>query len=60
MEEILQGVSTVGFPIVMCVIMYLQSIKQSENHKEEIKELQKTIENNTLVVQQLIDKMGDK
>ncbi len=49
-------VGTLGFPIVMC-LMFFKYIKQmTEQHKQEVKELSEAVNNNTLVMQQLIDK----
>lgn len=50
-------VGTLGFPIVMC-LMFFKYIKQmSEQHAREVKELSEAVNNNTLVMQQLIDKL---
>ena len=48
------------FPIIVCIIstVFAYLIKEmNANHKEEITELRKSIDNNTLVVQKLVDKM---
>lgn len=71
MEAIVQVVSSVGFPIGMCLIMgywiktthddHREDIKRlQENHSEETKELTQAINNNTLVVQELVNKIGDE
>ena len=50
-------VGTLGFPIVMC-LMFFKYIKQmTEQHKQEVKELSEAVNNNTIVMQQLIDKL---
>lgn len=50
-------VGTLGFPIVMC-LMFFKYIKQmTEQHAREVKELSEAVNNNTLVMQQLIDKL---
>lgn len=70
MDGIVQVISSVGFPIAMCLLMgywvktthddHREDIKRlQENHTEETKDLTQAINNNTLVVQQLIDKIGD-
>ena len=57
------------FPIIVCSIMFWYIYKKdaqtrdamkemNANHKEEITELRKSIDNNTLVVQKLVDKIG--
>ena len=47
MQTVMTAISTVGFPIVMCLLMFKQ-----------INELRGVIENNTLVLQKLVHKMG--
>lgn len=47
MQTVMTAISTVGFPIVMCLLMFKQ-----------INELRDVIENNTLVLQKLVHKMG--
>lgn len=56
-NAITQIISSVGFPIAMCVyVMYVMQ-KQIENHKTEIDELRKTIENNTVAIVKLVEKL---
>lgn len=50
---IVQTVSSVGFPIVMCLMLYNQMLKTEETHKQEIAELRKAIENNTIALNNL-------
>lgn len=52
-NAIVQTVSSVGFPIVMCLMLYNQMLKTEEVHKQEIAELRKAIENNTLALNSL-------
>lgn len=60
MDEVTTLITTVGFPIAMCLLLYFQSLKTSEQHKAEIDELKQAIENNTLVVQQLVQSLSHK
>lgn len=71
MNEIVQVISAVGFPIVAAVgcayfvkWQYEQNNKQLESmrkeHKEEVENMTKAIENNTIALNRLIDKLGDK
>lgn len=55
---LIQAVSTVGFPIVMCAIMFWFLWKEQENHKAEMLSLKEVIaENNSVLVglKQLIE-----
>ena len=69
-NSIMQAISTMGFPIVMCIVVcfYVKYImdKNSEQrqliidkHREESKEMTKAIENNPLALTRLIEKIGD-
>lgn len=51
-------ISTVGFPIAMCVALLWYIYKLSTSHKEETKEFTKALNDNTLVLQKLCDKLG--
>lgn len=51
---ILQGISTVGFPAVMCLLMYYQMNKQTEAHEQEISKLTSVINDNTVATKQLV------
>lgn len=70
MNDIVQIISSVGFPTVAAVgcayfvkWQYEQNQKQIEEmrkeHKEEVNNMTKAIENNTLVIQMLVDSMDD-
>lgn len=68
MNEIISIISAVGFPIVACIGMayffakvndsYRSDIKEMNTlHKEEMKTMTEAINNNTIVLQKLVDKM---
>lgn len=48
------------FPIIVCGVLFWYVYKKDAQHKEEIGELRKSIDNNTLVVQKLLDRLGDE
>ena len=52
---ILQAISTVGFPIVICLIMIYILYQTEENHKKEMTEMMKALENNTIAINHLTD-----
>ena len=58
-QDILQAISTVGFPIVCTGAMFWKLNKQDTDHKEEMRSVTEAINNNTLALQKLIDKLGD-
>lgn len=51
-------IGSVGFPIAMCVIIFLDSRHREELHDAEVAKLSENIANNTLVLQKLLDKMN--
>lgn len=62
-EVLINAISTIGFPIVMCGIMFWFLNKEQENHKAEMLALKDVIARNNEVLaslKQLIeDKLGD-
>lgn len=59
-EVITQVISTVGFPIAMCLIMFYFLHKEQESHKEEMKELREVISQNNEVLASLKQLLADK
>lgn len=49
-SSIISAISTVGFPIVCVIIMF-------KVYREDLGKLQESINNNTLVIQKLLDKL---
>lgn len=70
MNDVVSVISAVGFPIVAAVAcgmfvkwQYEQNAKQVDEmrkeHKEEVQKMTEALNNNTLALQKLIDKIGD-
>ena len=57
---IIQAISTVGFPIVMCAIMFWFLNKEQENHKAEMLSLKEVISENNAVLVGLKQLIEDK
>lgn len=55
--EIVNVISSVGFPIVMCVIMFKYLQKNDDKREEDSKEIREAINNNTQIMIQLVDKI---
>lgn len=51
-------ITSVGFPIVVCLICFWYINKMQETHKAETAELSKALNNNTVVMQKLVDKLN--
>lgn len=57
MQDILNAITTVGFPIVACSACFWYINKSGKEHKEEIDKLSEALNNNTIVMQKLVDKL---
>lgn len=68
MNDIITAISTLGFPIVACIgmgwyVKYQTDINTKEvtemrkEHKQEIDKVTKALNDNTLVIQKLCDKL---
>ena len=51
MNEIIHAISTVGFPIIMCIMIY-------QNQTKQLNEITKAITNNTNAISELSKKLG--
>jgi hypothetical protein len=69
-NTIIAAVGSLGFPIVAAVMMAVFFNKMQESYRQDIKDLNRehkaesdkmveAINNNTIVIQKLVDKMGD-
>jgi hypothetical protein len=70
LTDILTAISTVGFPIVCCLLLgwYVKTQSESnqkqldeirKDHKEEVSKMVEALNNNTLVLRQILDKLGE-
>lgn len=55
---ITQIISSIGFPIVACMGCAWYINKQSDSHKKEIDRITEAVNNNTLALTRLLDKLG--
>ena len=57
MNEVLQIINTVGFPIAMCIVMvvfFYKIVTQIENtHKENLEKITEALDNNTRIINEL-------
>lgn len=67
MDSITALITSVGFPIVMCLIMFKYMQEESANHKSEVDSLKESLKENTVVladlksmIQTLINYMRDE
>lgn len=53
MNEMIQAISTVGFPIACCCFLLWQNSKQDAYHREQQEKLRDTIQGNTKSIEEL-------
>lgn len=58
MENIVNIISSVGFPIAMCLLMFWYIQKETENHREETNGLKDAINELKLAITTLIEKLN--
>lgn len=56
-NEIITAISTVGFPAVCTMILMYIVYKMNENHKTEMDDVKEAINNNTIALTKLLDKI---
>lgn len=54
---IMTAISTVGFPIVMTCALFWKMNKQDDDHKEEMAKVTEALNNNTLALTRILDKI---
>lgn len=59
MSEILTAINTVGFPIVCCIVLAYLVYNMNKSHKEEMNDVKEALNQNTLVIQKLSDKLDN-
>ena len=57
MNEAVEIISSVGFPIACVVFLFYYIKTLNTQHKEESKEFAQALNNNTIVLQKLCDKL---
>ena len=59
-NNIVQIIAQLGFPIAMCLLLFWYVTKKDEAHKEEMDKISEALNNNTLVMQKLVDKLDQE
>lgn len=58
--EILSAISTIGFPIVACILLFYFLRMETENHKSEVADLKTVISENNIILASLKQLIEDK
>lgn len=59
MQNVATLIGSLGFPIVACIMLFWYINKRDDIHKEEINKLSEAVNNNTLVMQKLLDRLEE-
>ena len=59
-QDIITAISTLGFPICMCVALFWYMIDQNKKHSEESISMREAITDLKIAITQLTDKLGGK
>lgn len=59
-EDIVSIISTVGFPIAMCLLLFWNMKQEQETHKNEVMELKDVISRNNEILASLKQLIEDK
>lgn len=59
MDNIVNVISSVGFPIAMALLLFWYMTKQNESHKEETSGLKDAISKLEVAITALISKLGE-
>ena len=57
---VIQAIGSVGFPIVMCLIVFVYTQKADQVHDEEIRRLMEVISENTMAINRMIDRLSER
>lgn len=58
MEEVVSLIRDLGFPIAVAIALFWKNNKDQEQHRDEMEKVTTAINNNTLALTELKDKIG--
>lgn len=56
-NQIISSIANLGFPAILCILMFWKMDKQDENYKNVMASMEKTINDNTLAITKFIEKV---
>ena len=60
LQTVINLIKDLGFPIAVCIAMFWMNNKQAEQHKEEMTKITDALNNNTLALTELRDRLDNK
>lgn len=59
-EVVTTFITSVGFPIAMCILLFMYVKEQNKSHQEEMNKMSEAVNNNTIILQKLCDLLDRK
>lgn len=56
-QTIMTAISSLGFPIVCCLIVLYMYWKSDQTHKAEVDKLSEAVQNNTVVMEKILERL---
>lgn len=56
-QTIMNAISSLGFPIVCCLIVLYMYWKSDQTHKAEVDKLSEAVQNNTVVMEKILERL---
>lgn len=57
LQNVINLIKDLGFPIAVCIAMFWMNNKQTEQHREEMTKITEALNNNTLALTELRDRL---
>lgn len=59
-QTVISAISSLGFPIVCCLIVLYMYWKSDQTHKAEVDKLSEAVQNNTVVMEKILERLEVK
>ena len=59
-QTVISAISSLGFPIVCCMIVLYMYWKSDQTHKAEVDKLSEAVQNNTIVMEKILERLEVK
>lgn len=59
-QTVISAISSLGFPIVCCLIVLYMYWKSDQTHKAEVDKLSEAVQNNTIVMEKILERLEVK
>lgn len=59
-QTVISAISSLGFPIVCCLIVLYMYWKSDQKHKAEVDKLSEAVQNNTIVMEKILERLEVK